>query len=187
MTVIRYTDKMREFPAATMLDNHHLGTNMRALNLLLVCTLLAMASSCTPATSDTSVSPPSGWVQIDAREFSFYVPPDMKAVPVQGIDSFVGEYKGESISLDFDYGHWSNRLDDEEEPNFIANEERIGGKKARVVSYDAPNSIHTYDYAIAVHFREVNENDNRLTVYATCKTANDRETARTIFRTIKFR
>jgi len=161
-----------------------LGVNMRAWNSLLFCSLLAVASGCTPA---TSVSPPFGWVQIDAREFSFYVPPDVKAVPVQGIDSFVGEYNGDSISLNFDYGHYSDPLDYKERTNYIAHDERIDDKKARVVSYDNPGSGHPFDYAIGIHFPEVNGKDIRLTVYATCKTTNDYETARTVFRTIKFR
>ena len=56
----------------------------------------------------------TGWVQVDARTFTFFVPPDIKSTPVIGIDSFVRAYKGDSIPLDFDYGLYSNALEDAE-------------------------------------------------------------------------
>ncbi len=140
-------------------------------------------------------SPPSGWVRIAARKFELSVPPDVKSVPVQGIDSFVGEYKGTDISLAFDYGIFSSSLKHTGSPDFVSSVERIDGMTARVVSFHNPGSGHAFDHAIGVHFAEVGgkertwagTNKLRLTVFATCKSTNDYETVRTIFRTIHFR
>lgn len=154
---------------------------LRAWSRLLFCALLAV--SCTPA---TSVKPPPGWVQIDARNFSFHVPPDVKAVPVQGIDSFVGQYEGDSISVGFDYGMYSDPLDYKGRPGYRSRDERIGGKRAKIVSYYNPATGHSFDYATGAHFPEVNGNGLKLTVHVMCRTTNDYETAQTIFRTIKF-
>lgn len=152
---------------------------MRVWSPLLFCVLLA--AGCTPA---TSVKPPLGWVQIDAGNFSFYAPPDVKAVPSRGIDSLVGAYQGDFIAVGFDYGMYSDPLDYKRRPGYRSHHERIGGKRAKIVSYYNPGAGHSFDYAIAVHFPEVNGN-LKLTVYVTCKTAKDYETALTLFRTIE--
>lgn len=157
-----------------------MNMNVRVWSPLLSCLLLA--AGCTPA---TSVKPPLGWVQIDAGNFSFYVPPGVNAVPLQGMDSLVGAYQGDFISVGFDYGVYSDPLDYTRLPGYRSRHERIGGKSAKIVSFYSPGTGHSFDYAIAVHFPEVNGN-LRLTVYVTCKTANDYETALTLFRTIQF-
>lgn len=154
---------------------------MRTWSSLLFCALLA--AGCAPA---TSVKPPPGWVKIDGRNFSFYVPPDVKAVSVQGMDSLVGGYQGDVISIGFDYGMYSDPLDYQGRPGYRSHDERIGGKRAKIVSYYNPGSGHSFDHAIGVHFPEVKGKDIALTVYATCKTTDDYEIARTIFRTIEF-
>jgi hypothetical protein len=140
--------------------------------------------------SDPKASNPDAiesWAQVDGRAFAFRVPPDMKAVPVQGIDSEVGEYRGDSISLSFDHGLFSDPMDYRKQADYISHEERINGRKARIVSYYSPGREHPFDFAIGVHFPNVNGKNVRLTVYARCKTKDDYETARTIFRTIRFK
>jgi len=157
---------------------------MRSLSQLPFVVLVALFSGCMPS---TSISPPSGWVQVDAKKFVFFVPPDIKPVPVHGIDSFVGEYQGNSISLSFDYGLYSDDLTTAEGgSDYSSHLERIGGKKARISSFYFPNTGHPFDNAIGVHFPEAGGKNIKLTVFATCKTTNDYETARRIFRTIKF-
>ena len=119
----------------------------------------------------------------------------MKSVPVQGIDSLVGEYKGTNISLAFDHGIFSSLLKHTGSPDFVSSVERIDGMTVRVVSFHNPGSGHAFDHAIGVHFAEVGgkertwagTNKLRLTVFATCKSTHDYETVRTIFRTIHFR
>jgi hypothetical protein len=134
----------------------------------------------------THFKPPPGWLQIDAGAFRFYVPPEVKAVPIQGTDSLVGAYRGDFISVEFDYGMYSDSLDYKRLPGYRSRHERIGGKRANIVSYYNPGAERSFDHAIAIHFPEVNGN-LKLTVHATCKTANDCQTALTLFRTIEFK
>lgn len=157
---------------------------MRVLSLFLLVAFMVAASSCAPVTSAT---PPPEWVRIDAPKFSFYMPPDMKSVPVQGVDSFVGAYQSDSVFLNLDYGRYSDPLDRQDLPNYIAHEESIGGKKARIVSYRHAGGGNSFEHAIGVHFPAVGPDGVRLTLYATCKTESGYEIVRTIFRTIQFK
>ncbi len=47
---------------------------------------------------------------ITIGEYSFDFPNDFKQVEEQGIDSYIGKVKGDSIELGFDYGYYSDRL-----------------------------------------------------------------------------
>ena len=131
--------------------------------------------------------PPAGWQRIDAPGFRFHVPPDMKPLSVQGTDSLVGAYQGDSISLSFDYGRNSDPVADEGRPNYSARRETIDGKRVRIVSFDNPGSGHRFDYAIAVNFPRVNDAGDQLTIFATCDSEADYPTVRRIFRTVEFR
>lgn len=155
--------------------------NVHVRSSLLCC--LVLAAGCTPA---TSIEPPLGWVQIDAGTFQFHVPPDVKATPVEGIDSFVGAYRGDVIAVGFDYGMYSDPLDYQSLPGYRLRHERIDGKRANIVSYYSPSTENSFDHAIAIHFPTVS-GDHQLTVHATCRTANDCKTALTLFRTIEFK
>ena len=158
--------------------------SLRKRNPFLIFLILAAVCGCAP---DTSTEPPSDWVRIDAGEFRFHVPPDFEPVAVQGVDSIVGSYQGSSISLGFDYGSYSDPLRDNDQPNYTIRHERIDGRKARIVSYDNPESARPYAFSTGIHFAAVNGNGARLTLLAACKTRADLNTARTIFRTIQFK
>jgi hypothetical protein len=158
---------------------------MKAGRLFAIGVSLSSLCGCTPS---SSVSPPAGWVQMDTGKFTFFVPPDVKYFPTMGIDSFVGEYKGESIYLNFDYGMYSNGLEDAGSgSNYISKIERIDGKKARIAAFDFPNYGIPFGYVVGIHFPEVAAKGIRLTIVASCKTKEDREAAATILRTIRFK
>src|SRR4051812_22481699 len=62
------------------------------------------------------VEPPAGTPPADPTElqefaagdkFTFRAPADMVAVPIQGIDSFVGKYSSDKYEVTFDYGWYS--------------------------------------------------------------------------------
>ena len=153
--------------------------------LLTVYVALAL-SGCQPPPS-TSIGPPAGWIAVKASQFVFYVPPDMKQIPAQAEDSEEALYQGNSISLSYDYGPWSDPLKHTEKPQFKGQAERIDGRLARIVSFSNPGSGHPFDNAIAVHFSDTGKPKMKLTLFATCKTTKDYETVKTIFRTIKFK
>jgi len=47
---------------------------------------------------------------ITIGEYAFDFPNDFHEIEEQGIDSYVGKIKGDSIRFDFDYGYYSDRL-----------------------------------------------------------------------------
>jgi hypothetical protein len=161
-----------------------LNAETPAVPRALVIVILAILSGCKQPSLD---EPPPDWVKVDARYFEFFAPRDLESVPVEGIDSFVGEYVGNSMVLGFDYGAYSDPLNHESSKQFVANEEFIDGKRAKVVSYYNPGSGHRFDYVIAVHFPDTGERGTKLTVYITCKTPEDSEAAKTILETIRFK
>jgi hypothetical protein len=74
------------------------------------------------------------WITVKAgTSFTFEAPADLKPVPVQGIDSFVGQYANAKFSLMFDYGQYSNRLEElRGNPQFEAETTVIDGRKAEI-------------------------------------------------------
>ena len=159
---------------------------MRAAFISLGALLLAV-SACELPTSTGPV--PSGWKRIDAGRFTFSVPPDFKPLPSSGIDSFVGDYRGDGITLGFDYGRYSNPLEyvDKSETQRVETHERIGGKQAKVVSYHHQGHDEFFDEVVAVHFSAVDSDATKLTMEAYCRTVADRYRARLILRSITFK
>lgn len=47
------------------------------------------------------------WVTVDVGPFSFRTPPDLIDQEVQGIDSLVGQYERDGMSVGFDFGWYS--------------------------------------------------------------------------------
>jgi hypothetical protein len=52
----------------------------------------------------------TGWHKISFSEFSIVTPSHVRYLPQKGQDSFVGDLIGDSISMTFDYGAYSNPL-----------------------------------------------------------------------------
>ncbi len=101
---------------------------------------VALAAALAVALPTAADEPAKGWVRITAgKAFTFEAPPDTVSVPVQGIDSFVGQYRSASFELDFDYGPYSNDLSGyREDARFVSETETIDGKHAVIVT--GPNS-----------------------------------------------
>lgn len=97
------------------------------LKAALTLSLLAGAASAEPA---------DDWVTIKAgRAFRFEAPPDLKSVPVQGIDSFVGRYRADRFALQFDYGLYSNSLQSlREDPRYEAETFELDGRQAVILT-----------------------------------------------------
>jgi len=144
------------------------------IGVALLCGLLGSVPS-------NSIRPPAGWVRINAGEFVFFLPPDVKFVPV--MDSFDLSYKGNSISLSFEYGGYSDPLENSHgAANRVWHSERIDGKHASVASSEFYNASDAFGYTVGVKFPK-----QGLTMVAKCKTEADCKTARNIFRTVKFK
>lgn len=104
---------------------------------LLLKAALALSLLASPALAQ----PADDWVVVQAgNAFSFEAPPDLKAVPVQGIDSLVGEYRADRFSLQFDYGLYSNTLDDlRGDSRFEREAVTLDGRPAEIFTGPGPN------------------------------------------------
>ena len=147
--------------------------------------LLSLGVMGVAAAASTPV--PGNWIHVDAKFFEFFIPPDMKKVEIQGIDSHVGQFGSEKIKLIFDYGMYSDPLDDEKGmPNLTVRKERIDGRRTKIVSFRKSES----DFVLAVHFPKAGpgyKGGRKLTLYTDCVSESEYDTVMKIFRSIKFR
>lgn len=130
---------------------------------------------------------PTDWKIVNARGiFSFSVPKDLQEQAIQGIDSYVGEYKSQSMNLSFDFGMWSNPLDDSSQPQFQQLVTEINNEPAKIVLYTAPQTQTEYNYFAGVHFPSEKNPTGKLTMSVRCKDSESQKTAVKIFYSIKF-
>lgn len=75
----------------------------------------------------------SSWHSVNTGPFSVLLPPGWDYLPAQGVDSYVGSFVGDDVTLRFDYGLYgaAPSFDD---PQLSVHEETIGGYTARLFS-----------------------------------------------------
>jgi hypothetical protein len=96
------------------------------------------ASATIPRASQTAHV---GWTRLDAGTFSLYAPAGWELHKEQGIDSYVGEVSDGRIVLQFDYGLYSNPLDEAKPPKYVITNEEIGSMKAKIVAPQQPGKV----------------------------------------------
>jgi hypothetical protein len=139
---------------------------------MLLLTLIGLVGGC-DSTDSSPPAVPRDWQTIRAgTAFSFKAPPDLKSVPVQGVDSFVGSYASPTLEVMFDYGWYSNSMND---PGHTSRPVEIDGKQARLISKDD---------VVAIHFPKV-DGATKLTMSVRLKGA-DATTAEMLLQSIDF-
>jgi hypothetical protein len=98
----------------------------------------------------------------------------------EGVDSFVGEFVGDGITLRFDFGGYSNPLKEETKPAYVVVHKSIGGFRAKVVSPRTPGHGIT-----GVYFRDVGH-ATALCLWGKDLTSTQQELALKILETIRF-
>jgi hypothetical protein len=152
-----------------------------SLSALLICGLSAgrILLGC----QATVTTLPDGWHLLDAGDFTIYAPANWKFHKLQGIDSYVGEFVGDGVRLEFDYGLYSNSIPAEAtEPTYTVTEEKIGGHLARIVSPKIPGRGIT-----AIYFREVGNGSNGLFINAINLSDSQQKAVLVMFTTVRFR
>ena len=91
-----------------------------------------------PQCEGASLSSPANWHKVDAGPFSILAPSGWEFHHLEGVDSFVGEFLGDGVTLRFDYGRHSSPLKDEKKPAYVATQKSIGGRRAKIVSPRTP-------------------------------------------------
>jgi hypothetical protein len=87
-------------------------------------------SSGSPSVTDT---PLPNWQIVDAGTFTLSLPPGWKFNKLQGIDSYIGEFIGDGVKLEFDYGWYSNSLAEDNDPDHVVTYEIVDGYRAKIV------------------------------------------------------
>ena len=127
---------------------------------------------------------PSNWKKVNEHYFEFYVPPDMEKVMVQGIDSHVGQYQNKSITLNFDYGLYSDPL------NYVSKQPQesveIDGHQARIVRYKDADGRFIMAVHIPAILREREYVGPKLTMFSSCASQTDFDTVREIYYSVRF-
>lgn len=123
---------------------------------------------------------PTSWHKVDAGPFSIVAPSGWEFHQLEGVDSFVGEFVGDGITLTFDFGGYSNPLKEEKKPAYVVVHKSIGGFRAKVVSPRTPGHGIT-----GVYFRDVGH-ATALCLWGKDLTSTQQELALKIFETIRF-
>lgn len=77
----------------------------------------------------------AGWHAVDVGSFTVQLPDGWVFKRLQGIDSYVGEFTGDGVTLRFDYGIYNG--DPSQELGFRITDETIGGHREARVPRDA--------------------------------------------------
>ena len=147
-----------------------------------------MTYLCTSACTDagTSSQNMTDWIKVYAdNKFSLLAPPETKFHQQQGMDSFVGVFSNKNFKMKFDYGLYSDPLDDRGSKTEI----NVDGKPAWIVRSSTPGSTNKASNFIGIHFPEVEQTflgTTKLTIITSPEKEEDYEAIEKIFRSIKF-
>ena len=136
----------------------------------LFLTLSVLAAGCDPPPPAPPV--PAGWQTVATQGFTFRAPPDLRPVPVQGVDSIVGRYESPTLEVGYDLGWYSDPMERE---GYTSRRVTVDGKAARLA---------TKNDVVAIHFPKLGRN-SRLTMSVRLK-GSDAKVAETILRSIDF-
>jgi hypothetical protein len=154
-----------------------------SIRSLLIVVLVGCGSEEKPTMPEPPL-PTGPWVLTHAgTAFAFYLPPGMEHVPLEGVDSFVGRYERAAMRVEFDYGWYSNPLTG---PAERVEETVIDGRQCRMVwwTYDMPPDA--LPYLVGVHFADVGDGENLLTMWARCDSEALRVDGERVLRSIDF-
>lgn len=126
------------------------------------------------------ITVPTDWRKVDAGPFSIFAPPGWEVHQLPGVDSYVGEFVGDSIVLRFDFGGHSNPLGEQKKPKYVVVHKSIGGHTAKIVSPRTPGHGIT-----GIYFRNVGDS-NALTLFGNDLTSTQQDLVLKIFETLRF-
>jgi hypothetical protein len=126
------------------------------------------------------------WKRFDAGWFSFSIPSDMNEDEAHAIDSYVGQFHNARMEISFDYGVYSNPLDDSNKSDHRSELIEIGGKQTKIVMYVESSSDSPLKYFAGVHFPDLG-GQSKLTMTARCRDRDGQAIAKKIFESVRFK
>ena len=124
--------------------------------------------------------PLTSWHKLDAGPFSIFAPEGWKFHQLTGVDSYVGEFVGDELTLTFDFGDYSEGyLKKAKEPSYVVAHKSIGGFSAVIASPRTPGKGIT-----GIYFRSAGYSSG-LCVFAKDLSFQQQVLALKIFETIR--
>ena len=169
---------------------------MRRKTGLLPMLLLAMsgllASGCTNNRAVQSAIA-AGWTRVDADKFfTFYLPESMRLVSEERCEecAWGSTYSDDRLRLYAEYTSWNEEFAPQylaKQADYVKEIGELDSKAAKIQSWSLPEPVDGYRYTGEA--RIYDPRDGRLIARMSvwCKDASDLETARSVFRTIRFR
>jgi len=153
----------------------------------LMVSALSALWGCSSSTSGPDTTAPDEWTLADSScDFLFLVPAEMQKKDVTGIDSCVGQYQGAGMELSYDYGGYSDPLNEYGDSDEYKEESVvIDGFQAKLISLRRLDSVEL-PYFTAAHFPYVGKAGIKLTMAMSCAGPAEVDTAQQILRTITF-
>jgi hypothetical protein len=151
------------------------------LVLLAMSTVSVSVVGCSRTHNQAQGYAPTGWHKVDAESFSVFTPMGWEFRNVQSVDSYMGRFEGDGVVLSFDFGRFTNSLDDSRGPAYLITDEYIGGFRAKLGRPRTPGQGLT-----AIYFPKFRGSDS-LFLYGRDLTATQQELVLKIFRTIRLR
>ena len=155
---------------------------------LLALVLILVANSAI-FTLCNSPRPQQPWQKIEFAEvLQFSAPGNLSRSDEKGIDSNVGSWTSDRISVQIDYGLFADPLTSyDDQSNYRIDEEEIDGQPARIVSFNLKDGSHF----VAANFLDLTkwrpDDPRKLTFVVEASREIDIDTAMRIIRSISFR
>ncbi|HEX8279703.1 MAG TPA: hypothetical protein VF540_13455 [Segetibacter sp.] len=151
--------------------------------VLVVCIIFTASFSSYSQSQDLS-----GWEKTDLPWLTFYKPTYLVKTEYEGTDSAVWEYEGKNINLNIEVGLYAGKYDvDQEEKYYSKKSVEIDSKKAEIVTFKFRKASSKLEYIAILYFNEIGSENSKMSFTAYCKTAEEREIAKKIFYSIKFK
>ena len=125
---------------------------------------------------------------IEIGEYVFDFPADFKKVEMQGIDSYIGHVVGDSIKFYFDYGWYSNSLNEPElSMQFYVEKDSSNNLYRKILvpkeTVKGITGIHVKRIPTGIEEKDLNS----LTMTADSLNENQQELAKRIFKTVRLK
>jgi hypothetical protein len=153
----------------------------------LMVSALSALWGCSSTATGPDMTVPAEWQLVESNcDFLFLVPGEMQKQDVTGIDSCVGQYKGAGMELSYDYGGYSDPLDDYgDSAEYKEESVVINGLQAKLISLRHLEGGEL-PYFTAAHFPNVGKAGIKLTMSMRCAGPAEVDTARQILHSITF-
>jgi heat shock protein HslJ len=137
--------------------------------------------------NETRQNSQSNWQQFSKCGFTFSAPKTLVDLTGRGIDSCVGSFKDENLRIGIDYGMYSARFKKESSRiEFKEETIEIDGKSAQLITYVYSINYGVKTYFSGLHIELDTKGNLALNMIIFVANEKDLETAKQIFKTIKF-